>query len=163
MNGASLFEKEPEQLAPQPKKLASFGFFVPGIPATQGSKRAFIPKGWTRPILIDDCKRNKDWRGDVLRFAAEAFQEAPITSPVRLSIVFVLPRPKAHFNARGELRANAPAWHTKKPDRTKLTRPVEDALKGIAWVDDSQVCCGDILKVYGDQPGAQITIEALEG
>jgi Holliday junction resolvase RusA-like endonuclease len=145
----------------------SIEFFVPGIPATQGSKRAFYNKAIGRAILVDDCKRNKDWRGDVKAFALKAVGEAPPASgPVCLRIQFYLPRPKGHFGSgrnADKLRDHAPDWHTKKPDLTKMTRAVEDALKGIAWNDDSQVAVQHIEKVYGPSPGAKVFISEIWG
>ncbi len=38
---------------------------------------------------------------------------------------------------------------------------VEDALKGIAWMDDSQVVEQYVRKLYGVRPGAQISISEM--
>lgn len=136
-------------------------FFVPGIPATQGSKRAFNRKDGGTPIVVESCKGNKDWRGDVKRFAVDAYNGPPIKGPVHLSITFQLPRPKSHFGKRG-LRPGAPMNHTIKPDLTKMLRAVEDALKGILWADDCQVVKQVVGKVYtSDRPGAQVCV--MEG
>ncbi len=124
----------------------SIEFFVPGIPATQGSKRAFYNKAIGRAILVDDCKRNKDWRGDVKAFALKAVGEAPPASgPVCLRIQFYLPRPKGHFGSG------------RNADKLR------DHLKGIAWNDDSQVAVQHIEKVYGPSPGAKVFISEIWG
>jgi crossover junction endodeoxyribonuclease RusA len=167
---ASLFE--PTESTHPPSFLPgtrTVSFFVPGTPATQGSKRAFIPKGWTRAIIVEDCKRNKDWRGDVKSFALEAtagevHDTDSRSAMVRLTIAFFMPRPKGHVGRRG-LLPSAPKRPTTKPDCTKMLRSVEDALKGILWADDSQVVEQVISKHYADEtpPGAQVTVEILEG
>jgi crossover junction endodeoxyribonuclease RusA len=46
---------------------------------------------------------------------------------------------------------------TKKPDIDKLIRAVLDALKGVAWCDDSQVVSVYASKRYG-QPGCKVEI-----
>ena len=56
------------------------------------------------------------------------------------------------------------AFHSSKPDRDNLDKAVMDALKGLAWIDDSQVCQGEIQKwiAAGDeQPHALILITEL--
>lgn len=141
-------------------------FFVRGDPATQGSKRAiFIPK-LNRAIVTEDCKRNKSWRSDVRNEAQIAVNHSgwQITDkPIKLQLTFVLRRPKSHYNSKGVLRPNAPTYHTKKPDTVKLARAVEDALKGLVWADDSQVCEEIIIKRYDSAAlvGVVVTVEIL--
>ena len=131
-------------------------FFVPGIPKPGGSKSfmGFSRKG--RAILVDASK-NVDWKNAVWCAAKQEFLE-PMQGPIYLKVVFVMPRPKYHFRKNGELKPDAPKLHTITPDRTKLLRSTEDAMKGIAWLDDGQVCAGPTLKIYGAKPGAFITI-----
>jgi hypothetical protein len=56
-------------------------FIVPGIPATQGSKRGFLAKSG-KVIVKESCLKNGDWRGDVKRFAVESCPESPMTGPI---------------------------------------------------------------------------------
>lgn len=136
--------------------------WVPGIPAPGGSKRGFLHKSTGRVIVTEDCKRSKDWRTSVAWCASEAIKE-PFAGPVTVEVEFRMPRPKGHFwtgRNQGRLRAGAPHYHITKPDCTKLWRSTEDALKGIAWIDDSQVVRQVIKKVYWPTPGAEIRIEA---
>ena len=127
-------------------------FFVPGIPAPGGSKTIFFNKMTGKPIVAPACKRTKDWSSHVRFAALEAVEgRPPYNGPVRLGIDFVMPRPKSHFRTgkhAGELKPDAPQWHTKAPDTTKLIRSTEDALKGICWRDDSQVCWQIAVKFY---------------
>lgn len=53
--------------------------------------------------------------------------------------------------------------HVKRPDVDKLTRALFDPLKGIVWVDDSQVCFCTVNKVYAwdTQPGAFCIVDFL--
>lgn len=134
-------------------------FFVPGIPRPGGSKRAFVTKTG-RAVVVEDNKRSMDWRAVVALAAFERFRR-PLEGPVTFAFRFVMPRPKSHFRTgrhAGELRPDAPAVHTSKPDASKLTRSTEDALKGIAWLDDSQVCDQVISKRYGESPGCWISV-----
>ncbi len=140
--------------------------FVPGIPAPGGSKRAFaIKKGGVytgRTVIFDDAgQRNKDWRQACVVIAKENAPATPFRGPLRVDFHFVMPRLKAHFRANGALKDGAPLWHTVKPDRTKLTRSTEDALKGIIWADDAQIVAGETFKTYGERPGCTIRIRQL--
>lgn len=149
-------------------------FFVPGLPQSRGSKRAFPFKkksGGLGVAVSDNNPRSKDWMASIShetnqeilrRFVACKF---PLGGcPIGLRLTFIMPRPKAHFGTgknAGVLKATAPKYHTSKPDRGKLARAVEDALTMIAYVDDSQVCCGPIEKIYGDRPGVEIEITPM--
>ena len=146
----------------------NFTFFVPGIPGTAGSKSGFGFKranGSVGVRMVDSCKRKDEWRAAVQAFALQA-QVKPIGGPVELIVRFQMPRPKQHFvagdRAKG-LRKNAPMFHTSKPDATKMLRAVEDALKGIAWHDDSQVCEQTTAKLYADvDVGCVVQIVSLQ-
>jgi Holliday junction resolvase RusA-like endonuclease len=55
--------------------------------------------------------------------------------------------------------------HDKKPDRDNLDKAFMDALKGLAWLDDAQVCQGEIRKWIAsgyEQPHVTVRIETLE-
>lgn len=143
-------------------------FFVPGLPATQGSKVAFRHNVTGRIIQKDSCQRLPSWRARVGRHAARAMDGAPpLTGAVLLELGFFLPRPKSHFgtgrNAE-KLKASAPKLPVVKPDLTKMVRAAEDAMAGICWKDDAQVCGQITSKEYTDPDmpiGVQITIRKL--
>lgn len=138
-------------------------FFVPGIPATAGSKTGIFNKKLNRVLMVPANKRQKPWMAVVRTFAMAAMQanSIPITGPIELALTFALPRPKGHFGsgARSEIvKKSAPPYPITKPDLTKLIRAVEDALTGICWKDDSQVVWQQARKVYG-RPGVNIRIK----
>lgn len=136
-------------------------FFVPGLPKTAGSKRAFMRPGMRFPVIVDDCKKGKDWKSDVKAFAALAYQGEPLTGPLKVTMAFTLPRIGAHLRSNGDLKPNAPHWHTKKPDALKMARAVEDACTGILWVDDAQIAVEELAKCYGARPGVTVTVERM--
>lgn len=149
----------------------AISFFVPGIPAPGGSKRGFaLKKGGVftgRVVITEDAgQRNKDWRQACVVMAQENSATEVFRGPLRVDFAFVMPRIKAHFHfskaKAGQLRDDAPLHHTVKPDRTKLTRSTEDALKGILWADDAQIVAGETTKQYGARPGCLITVTPIE-
>ena len=136
-------------------------FFAAGIPAPGGSKVGFVNPKTGRVVVKEDCKRNASWRSIVAHSALQAYRGPPLTGPVNMQIHFVMPRPKSHYRSgryASWRRAEAPFFHEKAPDTTKLIRSTEDALKGIAWKDDSQVAIQTAFKTYGVCPGAHVTI-----
>lgn len=150
--------------------MKTFSFFVHGKPATQGSKRAFWRPGMKHAAIVDDCKRNKPWRSDVIDAAMRELERQKISDfasysgPVALEITFYMARPASHLGSgknANVVKPSAPVLPTKKPDLTKLVRPVEDALKGLLWRDDSQVWHGKYEKRFGSPEGAQVKITYL--
>jgi Holliday junction resolvase RusA-like endonuclease len=146
-------------------------FSVLGKPATAGNKRALpFRRGdgslGVRVIEGRDRKSNehsKTWRSDVRDAARAAYSGEPLTAPLRLELVFVLPRPSNHFRSNGELsKAGRERPHpTTRPDSTKLLRAFEDALTGITWADDSQIVEHVVRKVYGDRLETRAKIEEV--
>lgn len=132
-------------------------FTVVGIAQPKGSTRAFIPKGWTRPIITTDNPKSKGWQQLVTEQAQTVAQDGLFIGPVLLSAIFCLPRP--------ESLPKRVLHHTKKPDLDKLVRSTKDALKGVLYRDDSQVVKLHAAKVYAAvaaAPCVHITVaEAL--
>lgn len=139
----------------------TLSFTVIGVAQPKGSARAFIPRGWTRPIVTSDNDKNKGWQQLVAEAAHRAIDAAVdfhlLTGPVHLRVAFYLPRPKS-------LPRRVTA-HTKKPDLDKLIRSVKDALSRVAWQDDAQVVEVMATKTYAltdAVPRADITVRAIE-
>jgi crossover junction endodeoxyribonuclease RusA len=151
----------------------SYDFFVMGTPACQGSKVAIprLVRGTDgRPKAIatmrEQDSRLPEWRGDVARMGRSLrpdnwTQEGFFI----LDAFFFMPRPKAHFNSRGELRTNAPIFHDSKKDCDKMLRAIGDALTGICFADDDSVALGTAAKLYcsPEQPvGAWISVSKID-
>jgi crossover junction endodeoxyribonuclease RusA len=132
-------------------------FWVPGIPAPQGSKsfKGFAGNG--RAILAESSKKVKPWRQAVAVFATQAMEQAgaqPFTGPVTVDLAFIMPRPKS----APKLKV-LPA--TKRPDVDKTARACLDALTNVCFVDDSQVVklvASKRVALFGEEPGVQVTV-----
>ncbi len=142
-------------------------FFVPGVPKTAGSKKAFpLWKGkgasrqFVRSIITDSSgAAGREWRSAIQAEASGVFAGGElIDSPIRLTVTFVVVRPKGHSGTKG-LKPSAPRFPTTKPDATKMTRAVEDALTGVVWRDDACVVTQAVRKRYGEFPGVHVRIE----
>ena len=91
-------------------------------------------------------------------FAKKIFKTPhPKDTPIMMNIDFYFEIPKSWNRAK---RENA-KWHTSRPDKDNLEKSVKDALNGIAYHDDSQVCDGRVRKMYSDRVGIEIEIIPL--
>lgn len=104
-------------------------FLVPGIPAPQGSKSAFVRGG--RAVLVESSKGVGPWR-EAVAWSARSAVNGLITGPVELHIEFIMPRPKAWGKKRNDPMVQ-------RPDLDKTLRSTCDGLTGSAYMDDSQV------------------------
>jgi len=143
----------------------SIDFDVIGIPKGQPRGRAFI-RGKHASIHPDHSA--DDWKALVAIEARKHLPDKPIEGPVSVSACFRFPRIKGHYRTgkhSDQLRLDAPAFHTGRPDRDNLDKAVLDVLTQLGmWRDDCQVCEGQIEKRYvrdGERPGMLISIVAL--
>ena len=88
--------------------------------------------------------------------AAKAAGATPVAdTPLTIEIDFVFSRPKSHFNKSG-LKPKAPALP--RADITNCVKGVEDALNGVAYVDDRQLCSVTATKSWGDEGSTRVRI-----
>lgn len=87
--------------------------------------------------------------------AAKAVCEAPLErAPLTMIVDWVFERPKSHFRKDGSLRPGVPVLP--RGDNKNLLSGVEDALKGIAYLDDHQIGRHVMERSYG--PEARTTV-----
>lgn len=143
-------------------------FFVPGICKPAGSKRAFaLKKGGVytgRTVVVDDCKKSRDWKTDVQYAARAAYTGPAMEGPFIVNLDFRMDRPKSHYRTgknAGILRSEAPRFPIGKPDIDKLSRAIMDSLTHIIFRDDAQVVSKLATKNYGT-PGVHINLEQIQ-
>jgi crossover junction endodeoxyribonuclease RusA len=93
--------------------------------------------------------------------AAESYSGKPLDGPVGIEMDLVFPRPRAMC---WKTRTMPRVWHTAKPDAENVAKAILDALTGICWHDDQQVCQLLIYKQVADgveKAHVAIRIEAL--
>ena len=124
-------------------------FFVPGVPAPQGSKR-HVGNG----IMVESSRGVAPWRTAVA-YIARARRERFDTA-IHVQIEFIMPRPKRLGKTRQEPM-------TQKPDVDKLIRSTLDGLTTSGIIpDDSYVTHVEAEKRranYSEDTGAKITIQ----
>lgn len=135
---------------------------VPAVPVAQPRPRATI-RGH-HAAVYSPAKHPVEAFKATVRMAAHSTLGpfVPLDGPLSVDIVFVFPRPK---NRIWKTKPMPRERHTKKPDRDNCDKGVLDALSGLLWIDDCQVCAGSIEKwiASGDeQPHVTITVIRLD-
>jgi Holliday junction resolvase RusA-like endonuclease len=135
-----------------------FSFTIFGVAQPQGSTRAFMPRGWTRPVITTDNAKVKPWRQELAQTAMVAMHEcgaklAARGVPISIVLTFHFDKPKSEKKF---------AVHkVTKPDLDKLLRAVLDALTGIAYADDSQVTECRVAKIFGSPARLEVQVNTL--
>lgn len=133
---------------------------VPGK-ATTKQRQRFDPRtrrAYTPPSNIigeNDVKA-------VWREAGEPRLETD--SAVSIEITILVPRPKGHFNSKGELNKKGlsmPFPSNKKPDVDNGLKLVMDALNSRAYRDDVQVCEAVVRRQWAEWPVTIIRLKEL--
>lgn len=138
----------------------NFTIFVPGKPATKGSAKgfAYMKDGKPRAAVTHDNSRTAPWEAmirETIRLQGLA-NEADLAAPCEVRVTCKFHRPKKHYRTGSrerELREDAPwfAHMTEKPDGDKTLRLALDALTGVAFLDDKQVCSASVTKLWADR------------
>lgn len=105
-----------------------------------------------------------DIKKDFLMTVQNNAPKKPITRPIMLTVEFYFGRPKNHYKTgkfSAMLRDDAPEWHTSQKDIDNLQKLIFDALNGIFWKDDKQICWVEAQKKYSERPRTEIIITTL--
>jgi Holliday junction resolvase RusA-like endonuclease len=133
-------------------------FTVPGIPVAKGRPRFVRAGQFTRAVTP---KQTIDFENRV-RLSAQAAGIRPLDGPVEVHIRAVWP-----MKGQPLKRSKRPSsWKPTKPDADNVLKAVLDALNGIAYHDDGQVCVALIHKIHaaqGDPAQTIVSIRPLQG
>ena len=81
-----------------------------------------------------------------------------LTGAIEMHLTFYMPVPKFTSGRIRSAMLSNQAKHVKRPDVDNLAYLVTNALKGIVYVDDSQICRMTLEKLYGETPKTVIKI-----
>ena len=129
--------------------------YIKGKPKPQPRPRAVARGGFAR---VYNPKTADDWKTAIKTgFKGKSIK----ANALAITLDFKMPRPKIHFNYRGELKTSAPRFHTKKPDVDNLAKAVLDALVDVkVFSDDSIVTQLIVTKEYAtEEAGCLIDIK----
>ena len=126
---------------------------VPGKPAT-GSFRFTRGGHKYTPDTV------ADWRAWVrLKVQQAVVEMIPKGYPVEVTITILKPRPQSPKKPTPKVPCPW-AW-TQKPDVDNVNKPLFDAMKSVAFADDSQVTDLHVRKRWGERAEVEIAIRAM--
>lgn len=79
------------------------------------------------------------------------------TNPIMMVLEFFFETPKSWSKKKKE----DAKWHISRPDADNLSKSIKDALNGVAYKDDSQVCFLQVRKQYARFNGVKIEITEI--
>ncbi|MDR1246125.1 MAG: RusA family crossover junction endodeoxyribonuclease [Clostridiales Family XIII bacterium] len=86
-----------------------------------------------------------------------------LSGAIKAEIVAVFPIPKSASQKTKQRMASGIEPHTKKADCDNIAKAILDALNGIAYRDDAQICMLSVKKIYGDRARVEVTLTEIEG
>ena len=140
--------------------MSTYTAVVLGDPVAQGRPRFSRQGGFVKAY---DPAKSRDYKQYVRLVAAQDAPEAPVTGAVVLSLKIYRAMPKSMSKAKREAALAGQLRPTTKPDVSNVLKGVEDALKGLWYVDDSQIVgYGEVGKWYAESPRIEVTMTEVE-
>ena len=104
-------------------------------------------------------KKTVDYE-DVIRENAKIAMgtSEPLEAPLSVLLMFGMPIPASTPKKALEGYLNGSVKHTKKPDLDNLAKAVLDAMNGVVYLDDNQICRLTIEKKYSKLPFVSISV-----
>ncbi len=142
----------------------AIAFVVRAVPLAQPRQRIRVVHGGgkKKPFAMGYTAKLDPvnaYKAAVSKAASHAMSGRDLApQPLAFDILYVLARPKNHYGTgknAGQIKDSAPDFVAIKPDLDNLDKSTLDAMKGIMFVDDAEVCGGQRLKRYvrpGESP-----------
>jgi Holliday junction resolvase RusA-like endonuclease len=142
--------------------MPSVRFSVPGRPVRWQRPGQYVDRR-THQIRRISEPAQEEAKRIVAHHARQAWPGYPTTGPVILRVVGIFEIPSSWPKALIAEAQAAKVMHIADPDLDQLVKLVQDALVGIVYVDDNQVCgYPNSAKRYGGPERTEITIETLD-
>ena len=133
-------------------------FHVPGKPQGKSRAKTFRTNGITRTVTPERTVLYENLIKDQYMHHSEGVYLDSGT-PVTLRIVARFLPPKSGSKITQKRMLEGEILPLKKPDMDNIVKVVADALKGVAYHDDTQVVLVVAKKVYSAMEGLDITVE----
>lgn len=116
---------------------------VLGPPETQGSKSPPITLPNGKVVVIENNKKGRSYRQEMIREMRLDRPDRPIDDAVEMTIKIYVKRPKGHYRSGGKshlLKPSSPLIPRSGRDNDKVARLIDDAAKIAEWItDDARV------------------------
>lgn len=134
-------------------------FTIYGTPISKGRPRFARTSSGVRTYTTDDTVSYENLVK--ISYLNECGRRDKLEGPLRVNIQCYFPVPASTSRKKRDQMLNDEIMYTKKPDCDNLAKSILDALNGVAYSDDKQVCQLSVSKLYSDNPRAEVTIEEL--
>ncbi len=122
--------------------MLSLQFDIPGKPVGKGRPRFGKGRTWTPKATVNFETLVR------LEFHCQCPGHEPVTTPVQVSVFAFFAVPKSRSKTFRRSCAGGTVPCTTRPDSDNILKIICDALNGIAYVDDRQVCWAQVRKLY---------------
>lgn len=127
---------------------------IPGEPVAQGRARYTTRSGFVRTY---DPKKSADYKSYV-RAIANQVDTRPLEGPLVMKVLIYRQIPKSWTKKKQAAALAGTVKPSIKPDCSNYLKGIEDALNGIAYIDDSQLVLVYVRKEYAVEPRVEISI-----
>ncbi len=134
-----------------------YQFEIPGAPIPQQQMQFNLNRNPPQPY--NPCRKDIERIKWLVKPTAP---RAPVQGPVSLELYFFMPIPKATPKARRRQMQDRLILPIGRPDEDNLSYLVTNALKGIVYADDSQICKKLVYKFYSDEPRTCVVVRRIE-
>jgi len=112
-------------------------------------------------IVLYDVPKVKLFKQTIGVEASLSYRQPPLKGALKVSIAFYRPINKSASKKQSLLQASKQALPVVKPDLDNYIKSFIDALHGIYWDDDNQICHIDARKFYSVTPRIEIMVEQI--
>lgn len=127
---------------------------IPGEPKAQGRARFSARHGYPRAY---DPKSSADYKKYIITIANQITCR-PLQGPLVMKVDIFRGIPKSWPKKKQEQALSGIIKPIIKPDCSNYLKGIEDALNGIAYMDDSQIVLVHVTKQYAAEPRAEIRV-----
>jgi len=120
---------------------------IEGVPIPLMRPR-FCHRGKFMSVYDPQIKEKEQVRWQI----RDEYREPPLTTPLRIEMLFALPIPKQTSKVRIRNMLSGEMPHMCKPDLDNLVKFILDCLNGILFDDDRQISEFGARKIYSDHP-----------
>lgn len=119
----------------------------------------FARKG--RYISTYTPRETVEYENKVRKTYQKTVGDIQLEGPIEVNITGVFPIPESASKKQKIEMMNGTMQHTKKPDCDNIGKSILDALNGVAFKDDAQICMLSIRKKYGDPPKVIVSLKEI--
>lgn len=130
---------------------------IKGEPIAQARPRFTTRNGCTRAYNTNRVSSYKK----LIQLEAKGKVDELLEKPLHVAITVLRSVPKSFSKKKRELALKREILPTQKPDLDNYIKIILDALNGVIWEDDKQVCILTVAKFFSDNPRIELQISEM--